>query len=104
MNIARVLHERVARAAVVDEDRVHVLAGEVDVPAPLAADPAARERLAARVSAERSRKRPRASIALSRSKGERDSDAPSPASTMSPGAAELSPLSPISSMAMGSTR
>jgi 2-keto-4-pentenoate hydratase/2-oxohepta-3-ene-1,7-dioic acid hydratase in catechol pathway len=53
MKIARVLHEGVARAAVVDEDRVHVLAGDVDVPALLAAARADRERLAARVSAER---------------------------------------------------
>ena len=33
MKIARVQHEGAARAAVVEEDRVHVLAGEVDVPA-----------------------------------------------------------------------
>ena len=53
MKIARVLHEGAARAAVVEEDRVHVLASEVDVPALLAADPKDRERLAARVSDER---------------------------------------------------
>jgi 2-keto-4-pentenoate hydratase/2-oxohepta-3-ene-1,7-dioic acid hydratase in catechol pathway len=53
MKIARVLHAGSARAAVVDEDRVQVLADEVDVPALLAADPATRERLAGRVAAER---------------------------------------------------
>jgi 2-keto-4-pentenoate hydratase/2-oxohepta-3-ene-1,7-dioic acid hydratase in catechol pathway len=53
MKIARVLHEGTARTATVDEDRVHVLADEVDVPALLAAEPVDRERLAGRVSAER---------------------------------------------------
>jgi hypothetical protein len=53
MKIARVLHEGAARAAVVEEDRVHVLASEVDVPALLAADPNDRQRLSARVSVER---------------------------------------------------
>jgi 2-keto-4-pentenoate hydratase/2-oxohepta-3-ene-1,7-dioic acid hydratase in catechol pathway len=50
MKIARVLHEGAARAAIVEEDRVHVLADEVDVPALLAADRSDRERLAGRVS------------------------------------------------------
>lgn len=54
MRIARVLHEGAARAAVLDEHRVQVLADEVDVPALLAADASDRERLATRVSAERS--------------------------------------------------
>lgn len=53
MKIARVLHEGAARAAVVDADQVHVLADGVDVPALLEADPGDRERLAARVLAER---------------------------------------------------
>ena len=53
MRIARVLHDGAACAAVVDEDRVLVLADEVDVPVLLAADPRDRERLAGRVSAER---------------------------------------------------
>ena len=53
MKIARVLHDAAARAAVVDEDRVLVLADDVDVPVLLAAHPRDRQRLAARVSAER---------------------------------------------------
>ncbi|HJS93127.1 MAG TPA: fumarylacetoacetate hydrolase family protein [Solirubrobacteraceae bacterium] len=53
MKIARVRHEGGACAAVVEGNRVHVLAGEVDVAVLLAADRAGRERLAARVSAER---------------------------------------------------
>jgi 2-keto-4-pentenoate hydratase/2-oxohepta-3-ene-1,7-dioic acid hydratase in catechol pathway len=53
MKIARVLEAGAARAAVVDGAAVRVLAAEVGVDVLLAAGPAERSRLAARVTAER---------------------------------------------------